>query len=120
MEGARLLGYIGSRETIPFLAALLYYEGEALVKIAAVEAIGRIGLDPDAIALRVFSALLASGPSGKDERLLLAMAAATGSLCRFSGPLISGRGVKILVTLTGGEYPPEVRKAARQELDTLL
>jgi outer membrane protein assembly factor BamB len=120
IEGARLLGYIGSRETIPFLANLVYYEKESLVKIAAAEAIGRIGLDPGGTALRVFSTMLASGGSGKDEQVLTAVAAATGALCRFSGPPLSAAGVKILVALSGSEYPPAVRNRARGEIDTLF
>jgi outer membrane protein assembly factor BamB len=119
-EGARLLGYIGSRETIPFLSTLVYYEKEPLVKIAAAEAIGRIGLDPDGSALQVFSAMLASGASGKDEQVLTAVAAATGALCRFSGPPLSNRGIKILVALAGTEYPQTVRNRARGEIDSLF
>jgi outer membrane protein assembly factor BamB len=119
IEGARLLGYIGSRETVPFLATLLLYEREPLVKAAAAEAIGRIGLDPDGIALRVFSMLLTPGAPGIDERTLKAVIAATGALCRFSGPPLSNRGIKILTTLMGNEYPSTIRNQAKEELDSL-
>jgi outer membrane protein assembly factor BamB len=119
IAGAQLLGYIGSRETIPFLVTLLYYEREPLVKIAAVEAIGRIGLDPDGVALKVFSTMLAPVPPGGDERILTAIAAAAGSLCRFSGPPLSNAGVKILMTLTARGYPPLVRARAQAELNSL-
>jgi outer membrane protein assembly factor BamB len=118
-EGARLLGYIGSRETIPFLVTLVFYEREPLVKAAAVEAIGRIGLDPDGMALGVFSAMLTPGTPGMDERTLRAIAAATGALCRFSGPPLSNNGIKILTTLTGNEYPQAVRRQAKEEINSL-
>jgi outer membrane protein assembly factor BamB len=120
IEGARLLGYIGSRETIPFLSTLVYYEKEPLVKIAAAQAIGRIGVDPDGTALRVFSAMLVSGASGQDEQVLAAVAAAAGALCRFSGPPLSNAGIKILVALAGSEYPPSVRNRARGEINSLF
>jgi outer membrane protein assembly factor BamB len=120
LEGLRLLGYIGSRETIPFLSSLLYYEPDPLVKIAAAEAIGRIGLDPDGVALEIFSAMLSADASGEDERILVAIAAATGALCRFSGPPLSNRGIKILTTLTGGGYPPEVQNQAKKEIRSLF
>ena len=120
IAGAQLLGYIGSRETIPFLVTLLYYEQEPLVKIAAVEAIGRIGLDPDGVALKVFSTMLAPPPPGGDARILTAIAAATGALCRFSGPPLSNTGVKILATLTARSYPPTVQARAQAELNSLL
>ncbi|MDR2363431.1 MAG: PQQ-binding-like beta-propeller repeat protein [Spirochaetaceae bacterium] len=119
IAGAQLLGYIGSRETIPFLVTLLYYEQEPLVKIAAVEAIGRIGLDPEGAALRVFSTMLAPTLPGGDERVLTAIAGATGALCRFSGPPLSNAGVKILSALTAGDYPPLVRDRAQAELNAL-
>jgi outer membrane protein assembly factor BamB len=119
IAGARLLGYIGSRETIPFLVSLLYYEPEALVKLAAAEAIGRIGLDPEGIALEVFSAMLSPPVPEGDDRVLTAIAAATGTLCRFSGPPLSARGIKILTTLTESGYPPMVRERAREELNAL-
>jgi outer membrane protein assembly factor BamB len=119
IEGARLLGYIGSRETVPFLVGLLFYEREPLVKAAAAEAIGRIGVDPDGLALRVFSALLTPGAPGIDERPLKAIAAAAGALCRFSGPPLSGEGIKILRTLMGAGYPTTVRTQAKEELDSL-
>ncbi|MDR0689098.1 MAG: hypothetical protein LBG08_02360 [Spirochaetaceae bacterium] len=120
IAGAQLLGYIGSRETIPFLVTLLYYEQETLVKIAAVEAIGRIGLDPDGVALKVFSAMLIPPRPGGDERILTAIAGATGALCRFSGPPLSNTGVKILAALTARVYPPLVRDRAQAELNSLL
>jgi outer membrane protein assembly factor BamB len=120
IEGIRLLGYIGSRETIPFLSTLLYYEQEPLVKTAAAEAIGRIGLDPDGIALEMFSTILTFNTAGKDERVLTAIAAATGALCRFSGPPLSNAGIKILSTLTGSGYPPKVRNQAKKEIRALI
>ncbi|MDR2630876.1 MAG: PQQ-binding-like beta-propeller repeat protein [Spirochaetaceae bacterium] len=120
IEGARLLGFIGSRETIPFLSALCRDDPEPLVKVAALEAIGRIGLDPEGIALGLFSTMLTTGIPGRDERVLAAVAAATGALCRFSGPPLSDAGAKILTTLSGGDYPPIVRKQAEQEIKSLL
>ncbi|MDR2663630.1 MAG: PQQ-binding-like beta-propeller repeat protein [Treponema sp.] len=116
-EAARLLGYFGSRETIPFLADLYSRDPDPLVKAAAAEAIGRIGTDPDGIALKAFAQLLAV--PGRDEQVLAATAGAIGSLCRFSGPPLSDSGIKLLGILERDFMPAKVRARARQEIDAL-
>jgi outer membrane protein assembly factor BamB len=119
-RAARLLGYIGSRETIPFLAELFRRDPESLVKAAAAEAIGRIGVDPEGAALRAFSAVLhAGGPAAQDERVLTAIAAAAGALCRFSGPPLSEAGLRILNALAENDYTAAVQDQARQEIRRL-
>jgi outer membrane protein assembly factor BamB len=114
-EAARLLGYIGSRETIGFLAGLFGKDPDPAVKAAAAEAIGRIGVDPDGIALRAFA--LAAGL--QEERALTAAAGAIGSLCRFSGPPLSEDGIRLLNLLGGNAMPGRTRTRARRELDGL-
>jgi outer membrane protein assembly factor BamB len=114
-RAARILGYIGSRETIPFLAELFRRDPEVLVKAAAAEAIGRIGVDPEGAALRAFSEALRSGDDG-DGRVLTAIAAATGALCRFSGPPLSEAGLRILNALAENGYPAAVQDHARREI----
>jgi outer membrane protein assembly factor BamB len=119
VEALRLLAYLGSRETIPFLADLFYRDPEPLVKTAAAEAIGRIGVDPEGRALRVFMAALSPPSPLRDEQVLVSVAVATGALCRFSGPPLSDAGVKLLVLLTGKDRPQIVQRTARRELDSL-
>jgi outer membrane protein assembly factor BamB len=119
VEAARLLGYIGSRETIPFLANLYYRDQDSTVKAAAAEAIGRIGVDPGGEALKAFSSLIFPPVPYRDEQVLTATAAATGALCRFSGPPLSSTGIRLLVVLSGDDRPRVVRERARQELATL-
>ncbi|MDR0622924.1 MAG: PQQ-binding-like beta-propeller repeat protein [Treponema sp.] len=114
-----LLGILGSRETIPFLADLFNRDGEPVIKAAAADAIGKIGIDPDGIALRSFTAAIFPAGSVRDEQVLTSVAAATGALCRFSGPPLSDTGVKILTLLTGDIYPKAAQQQARRELDTL-
>ena len=116
-EAARLLGYLGSRETIAFLSALFTGDPDPSVKSAAAAAIGRIGVDPDGTALRAFSA--AASARFKDEQVLTAAAAAAGSLCRFSGPPLSDSGIKLLAALGGSGMPPKIREQARKELAEL-
>jgi outer membrane protein assembly factor BamB len=116
-EAARLLGYFGSRETIPFLADLYSRDPDPLVKSAAAEAIGRIGTDPEGIALKAFARFLAA--PGGDEQVLAATAGAIGSLCRFSGPPLSDSGVKLLGILERDFMPANVRSRARQEINAL-
>jgi outer membrane protein assembly factor BamB len=118
-EALGLLGYLGSRETIPFLAKLYFQDRDTLVKAAAAEAIGRIGVDPDGFAFRSFSSLVIPLAPQRDEQVLLATAAATGALCRFSGPPLSETGVHILTSLARADRPRTVRLKAREELESL-
>ena len=115
-----LLAYIGSRETIPFLANLFTRDPEPLVRSAAAEAIGRIGVDPDGHALRAFQNAIISPARTVDEALLIAIASATGALCRFSGPPLSDVGVRLLTVLMGNHRPSAVRNRAERELRSLV
>jgi outer membrane protein assembly factor BamB len=117
IEALRLLGFLGSRETIPFLTDLFYRAREPLIKAAAAEARGRIGVDPDGLAIRVFT--WAALPPGEDEQVLAAAARAAGALCRFSGPPLSDAGVRLLSSLAADSRPPLVRREARREIDSL-
>jgi outer membrane protein assembly factor BamB len=119
-EALRLLGFLGSRETVPFLAALYSREREGAIKAAAAEAIGRIGTDPAGHAIRAFSALVFSPSAYRDERALAATAAAAGALCRFSGPPLSEMGIRLLTALGQDGYPLSVQKRARAELASLV
>jgi outer membrane protein assembly factor BamB len=118
-EAVRLLSFMGSRETIPFLADLLRREPDSSVKTAIAEALGRIGVDPDGLALQAVSSLILPPRPSHDEQVLSALAAAVGSLCRFSGPPLSDTGVRLLVILAGENQPTVARRAALRELDSL-
>ncbi|MDR2101432.1 MAG: PQQ-binding-like beta-propeller repeat protein [Treponema sp.] len=119
IRAIRLLAYLGSRETIPFLADLFAREREPPVKAALADTIGRIGIDPEGLALRAFAAFISPAASGRDEQTLEAVGAALGALCRFSGPPLSEAGVRLLTILAGEEQPPGVRNRARREIETL-
>ena len=118
-EAARLLSFIGSRETIPFLADLFMRDPEAAVKAAAAEAIGRIGVDPDGVALRAFEDTVFPPSPMRDETVLRAVASATGALIRFSGPPLSGAGIRILTYLQMADMPPASRRQAQMEINSL-
>ncbi|MDR3123062.1 MAG: PQQ-binding-like beta-propeller repeat protein [Treponema sp.] len=117
-EAARLLSAIGSRETIPFLAEICRNDPDNLVKAAAARAIGSIGVDPEGVALAVFASLVFPLVPGRDEQVMAAIAAATGALCRFSGPPLSESGVRLLSALAG-QGPGSARTAALRELASL-
>jgi outer membrane protein assembly factor BamB len=119
MEAARLLAYIGSRETIPFLTGLFNRDPDVLVKAAAAEAIGRIGVDPEGIALRSFERVFFPPFPHNNAILMTAVAAATGALCRFSGPPLSAAGIRLLATLSGDDKPPAPRRQAQSEMRNL-
>jgi outer membrane protein assembly factor BamB len=119
VRALRLLAHIGSRETIPFLTGVFKKDGEPAIKAAAAEAIGLIGVDPDGMAIQAFLDTLSGGGSLKDEQALTAVAAATGALCRFSGPPLSDMGVRILTLLAAAGQSAMVQQQARRELATL-
>nr|AGS53070.1 hypothetical protein [uncultured bacterium contig00033] len=120
IEAIRLLSYMGSRETVPFLADLFSRERDLIVKASAAEALGRIGVDPEGLALAAFSRAIFPPASLNDPRLLGAVAAATGALCRFSGPPLSESGIRILIFLAEPDKPRSVRSAAERELKSLF
>jgi outer membrane protein assembly factor BamB len=119
VQALRLLSIFGSSETIPFLVRVFTRDDEILVKAAAANAIGAIGLDPDGIALRAFTSAIYTPSLIREEQVMSAIAAAVGALCRFSGPPLSDAGVKILTILSGDTLPSSVRTRARRELDTM-
>jgi outer membrane protein assembly factor BamB len=118
-EATRLLGFIGSVELIPFLVDLFNNDPEPLVKAAAAESIGRIGVDPDGLAMAAFSSVILGLYPIRDTQALIAIASAIGSLCRFSGPILSSTGTKLLVALLANTNQSAVRNRARWELDQL-
>jgi len=119
IEAARILGYISSSETIPFLADLFIRDPEPYVKAAAAESIGRIGVDPDGIALRAFQSIVLPPMPSMDEITLTATASAIGALCRFSGPPVSVAGVRLLSFISTDEKPPGARRQAQMEIASL-
>jgi hypothetical protein len=115
----KLLGKIGSQETIPWLVSIFQNENEPLIRAEAVKAIGSIGVDPQGLAIQTFLQLIIYDGSVKDDQILTSIAAATGALCRFSGPPLSEMGIKILNMLCTADQPPPARRQAKKELDSL-
>ncbi|WP_461256848.1 HEAT repeat domain-containing protein, partial [Treponema sp. R80B11-R83G3] len=114
-----LLGKIGSQETIPWLVNIFLKDNEPTIRTAAALTIGDIGVDPEGFAIETFLHSITYDGSIKDETLLIALAKATGALCRFSGPPLSGTGIRILTLLNAPKYPQVVRKQANRELASL-
>jgi outer membrane protein assembly factor BamB len=104
---------------MPFLADVFRREKEPLLKAAAAGAIGAIGADPDGVALQAFIDAVATGNPLRDEPTLVAIAIATGRLCRFSGPPLSDAGARILALLSGATQPQAVQRQALHEMSTL-
>jgi outer membrane protein assembly factor BamB len=119
IHAINLLGKIGSQETIPWLLDIFRRENEPLLKAAAAAAIGAIGVDPDGYALQTFLYHIIRAGGTRDEQVLLALASATGALCRFSGPPLSETGIRILTLLSGGSNPALVKRQANIELSSL-
>jgi outer membrane protein assembly factor BamB len=116
----QLLSRIGSNETVPWLTRLFKTEDDPLVKAATARAIGDIGVDPTGIAINEFMVAAFTGNPVYDEQVLIAVAAATGALCRFSGPPLFDTGARILALLTTANHRLSVRQQARSELERLV
>ncbi|MDR0403259.1 MAG: PQQ-binding-like beta-propeller repeat protein [Treponema sp.] len=119
-EFIRLLGYLGSRETVPFLASLFSKDPEPIIKSACCEALGRIGVDPGGDAIRAFTFLLAPDNATQDPSALMAAATATKNLCRFSGPPLSDAGIRLLRAFGATDFPARVKRHAAAELQSLF
>jgi len=119
VQALQILSLIGSGETMPWLARFFRMEEETLVKAAAADAIGAIGLDPNGRAIRELLDVAIEG-TRHDERVLVAVAAAAGSLCRFSGPPLFDSGARILVLLSNPDQKQLVQRQASIELESLM
>ena len=116
VEALRLLAFIGSRESIAFLVNIFNRDPDPNVRAAAARTIGRIGVDPEGLAVTTFSNAVFPPSPLTDEVILTAIAESTGALCRFSGPPLSETGVRILASLTTPERPPLTRRQALREI----
>ena len=119
IEAVELLSRLGSKELIPFLVDLFSHDPEPLVKAAAARAIGRVGVDPEGLALGAFSRAVMVSGQAMNEQLLIAVAVSVGALCRFSGPPVSGAGAALLIALAGPDKPARARNQALQEIASL-
>ncbi|MCL2764083.1 MAG: PQQ-binding-like beta-propeller repeat protein [Treponema sp.] len=113
-----LLGKIGSQETVPWLINIFRRDNEPIIRGAAINAIGDIGVDPQGIAIQTFHHSILQN-NIRDESVLTAIASATGALCRFSGPPLSETGIRILHLLAAANQPPLTRRQANAELVSL-
>ncbi|MCL2214153.1 MAG: PQQ-binding-like beta-propeller repeat protein [Treponema sp.] len=118
LEAMNLIGMIGSHETIPWLINIFTNDREPVIKAAAANAIGCIGVDPKGIAIQAFFFSIINS-SIRDDQVLTAIATATGALCRFSGPPLSETGIKILLMISERHQPSVARRQAERELATL-
>ena len=115
-EAVRLLSFMGSRETIPFLTNLFHRDPHSPVKAAAAQAIGRIGVDPEGIAIRAFMNAVFPPSPMTDEVVLTAIAESAGAISRFSGPPLSETGIRILAALSTPDRHPQTRRQALIEI----
>jgi len=119
IDAIKLLGKIGSQETIPWLVNIFKNENEPIIRSEAVKSIGSIGVDPQGLAIQTFLQSIIYDGSVKDDQILTSIASATGALCRFSGPPLSETGIKILNILCAPDQPSPARRQAKKELDSL-
>jgi hypothetical protein len=115
----QLLSRMGSIETIPWLVSFFRREREPLVRIAAAQAIGGIGMDPDGKAMQEFMAVVRTGNPIRNEQLFITIASVTGALCRFSGPPMYDMGFQILDLLDRSGLPYLVRRQAQKSREQL-
>ena len=116
----RLLGMVGSRETIPFLYTIFDRYHDPTVKAGCAEAIGRIGVDPYGNAFESYRFLLAANNPHRDPTLLMAATLSIAALSRFSGPPLSGDGIVLLRFFSNLPWPSNnIKSQIQMELDAL-
>ncbi|MCL2320337.1 MAG: PQQ-binding-like beta-propeller repeat protein [Treponema sp.] len=116
----RLLGKVGSRETVPFLWMIFDKDQEPSIKAACAEAIGTIGVDPKGSTFESYNFLLAANNPNRDPQLLMSATSSIAALCRFSGPPLSGEGILLLRYFASLTWAPNTVKAQiKNELDAL-
>ena len=116
----RLLGRIGSRETIPFLWNIFDRDPEPSIKAACAEAIGNIGVDPTGRTFVSYNFFLSANNPNRDPQLLMSAISSIAALCRFSGPPLSGEGIVLLRHFSNLTWvPPIIRNQIRNELEAL-
>ena len=119
LDAIKLLGKLGSLDTVPWLLNIFKTDNEPSIRTAAITAIGDIGVDPQGAALQTFIHLLIFDNTVNDSQILTAIASSTGALCRFSGPPLSEMGIKILNMLAAANQPQITRRQANRELASL-
>jgi hypothetical protein len=121
IELIRLLGRIGSRETVPFLWNIFDRYHDPAVRAATAEAIGNIGVDPYGNTYFSFNFLLSANNPNRDPTLLMAATRSIAALSRFSGPPLSGEGIILLRHFSNLTWAPSViRNQIQMELEGLF
>jgi outer membrane protein assembly factor BamB len=121
IEFIRLLGRIGSRETVPFLWRIFDTYHDPTVRAACAEAIGNIGVDPYGNTYMSFSFFLAANNPNRDPRLLMSATTSIAALSRFSGPPLSGEGIILLRHFSNLTWAPlAIRNQINMELEALF
>lgn len=111
----RLLGLIGSRETVPFLWNIFDKDNEPIIRRACADAIGVIGVDPTGRSFVSYSHALAPGNPNVDPQLVLSATSSIAKLCRFSGPPLAADGVRVMRYFTTLSTVPNPLKIQIQE-----
>ncbi|MCL2066733.1 MAG: PQQ-like beta-propeller repeat protein [Treponema sp.] len=115
-----LLGQIGSRETVPFLWNIFDKDPEPSIKRACADAIGTIGVDPTGRSFEAYDYLLGANNPNYDQQLLLSAANSIAKLCRFAGPPIAARGIRVLRHFTNlPTVPNPIRVHIQNEINAL-
>jgi outer membrane protein assembly factor BamB len=116
----KLLGQIGSRETVPFLWNIFDRDPEPSVRIACAQAIGVIGIDPTGRTFMSYNFLLAPNNPNQDPQLLLAATSSIAALCRYIGPPLAADGIYLLRAFMNLNFAPNnVKAQIRNEADAL-
>jgi outer membrane protein assembly factor BamB len=120
VELIRLLGRMGSMETITFLVNIFHQDPEPSIKAACAEAIGMIGVDPKGEAVNAYRFLLSRENSNRDPQLLLSATDSIAALCRFSGPPLAGDGINLLTMFANfADFQSVIRTQAQRQIDAL-
>jgi outer membrane protein assembly factor BamB len=116
----KLLGLIGSRETVPFLWNIFDRDREPSIRAACAEAIGTIGIDPNGRTFQSYNFLLVPNNPNRDPQLLISATTSIAALCRYVGPPLAADGIYLLrLFMNLPSAPNSVKNQIRNEVDAL-
>ncbi len=118
VEACRVLGEIGSPASLGALSDIAVRGGDPAVRASALEAIGRIGVDPDGLADSALA--LGGGGARLEDEVAWALVDAIEAQTLGSGASPSIAAVRSLMALSGPPYPHAVSARAGAVLGRLV
>lgn len=116
IQALELLSRFASVEQLDALIHIFTADSDPDVRASAADCIASLGRDPGGKALAAFERAAILALDRNNVILMMSVARATGAICRYSGPPLSERGIRLLSVLGAADRPPAIRRAAEKEI----